>query len=61
MPDEVPVNAYHLEDLLRKTRERDAQLAAAATGAQYAGEADPYKKSADDNEFGEDTTGEDTE
>ena len=61
VPDEVPVNAYHLEDLLRKTRERDAQLAAAATGAQYAGEADPYKKSADDNEFGEDTTGEDTE
>lgn len=60
VPDEVPVNAHHLEDLLRKTRERDAQLAA-ATGAQYAGEADPYKKSADDNESGEDTTGEDTE
>ena len=33
VPDEVPVNAYHLEDLLRKTRERDAQLAAAAPEA----------------------------
>ncbi|GAA1745683.1 30S ribosome-binding factor RbfA [Rothia terrae] len=42
--DEVPVNAAHLEDLLRKTRERDAELAAASEGAQYAGDADPYKK-----------------
>lgn len=42
--DEVPVNAAHLEDLLRKTRERDAELAAAAEGASYAGDADPYKK-----------------
>lgn len=43
VPDEVPVNAYHLEDLLRKTRERDAQLAAAATGAQYAGRPTPIR------------------
>lgn len=42
--DEVPVNAAHLEDLLRKTRERDAELAAVSEGAQYAGDADPYKK-----------------
>lgn len=42
--DEVPVNAAHLEDLLRKTRKRDAELAAASEGAQYAGDADPYKK-----------------
>ncbi|MEU4207130.1 30S ribosome-binding factor RbfA [Rothia terrae] len=42
--DEVPMNAAHLEDLLRKTRERDAELAAASEGAQYAGDADPYKK-----------------
>ena len=59
--DEVPENAHHLEDLLRKTRAREAQLAAADTGAQYRGEPDPSKQSADDNEFGEDTTGEDTE
>jgi len=42
--DEVPENAFHIEALLRETRERDAALAAAAEGAQYAGEADPYKK-----------------
>lgn len=46
--DEVPVNASHLEALLRQTRDRDAELAAASQGAQYAGEADPYKKPADD-------------
>ena len=42
--DEVPENAFHIEALLRETRERDAKLAAAAEGAEYAGEADPYKK-----------------
>ena len=42
--DEVPENAFHIEALLRETRERDAALAAAAEGAEYAGEADPYKK-----------------
>lgn len=44
MADEVPENAFHIESLLRETRERDAKLAAAAEGAQYAGDADPYKK-----------------
>ncbi|MBM7051310.1 MULTISPECIES: 30S ribosome-binding factor RbfA [unclassified Rothia (in: high G+C Gram-positive bacteria)] len=53
--DEVPVNAAHLEDLLRKTRERDAELAAAAEGASYAGEADPYKKPEDEDESVEET------
>ena len=42
--DEVPENAFHIEALLRETRERDAALAAAAEGTEYAGEADPYKK-----------------
>lgn len=42
--DEVPVNAAHIEDLLRKTRERDAELAEASAGATYAGGEDPYKK-----------------
>lgn len=48
--DEVPVNAAHIEDLLRKTRERDAELAASSANARYAGEADPYKKPAQDDE-----------
>lgn len=43
VPDEVPVNAAHIEDLLRKTKERDAELAAAREGATYAAGEDAYK------------------
>lgn len=48
VPDEVPVNAAHIEDLLRKTKARDEELAEASAGATYAGEADPYKKPSED-------------
>lgn len=41
--DAVPETAAHLEDLLQQAKERDAQVAAVAAGATYAGEADPYK------------------
>lgn len=41
--DEVPAAASHLEDLLKETKERDAQLAAQRKNAEYAGEQDPYK------------------
>lgn len=50
VPDEVPVNASHLEELLQKARERDAEVAAIAQGADFAGEADPYRTSDDDDE-----------
>ena len=42
--DAIPETAAHLEDLLKEARERDAAVAAAAAAAQYAGDADPYKK-----------------
>jgi len=42
--DALPDNARHLEELLAQVRAADAAMAASATGAQYAGEADPYKK-----------------
>jgi ribosome-binding factor A len=42
--DEVPVNASHVEDLLRQARERDAEVARLAEGARPAGDADPYRK-----------------
>jgi ribosome-binding factor A len=48
VPDEVPVNASHLEELLQKARERDAEVAAIAQGADFAGDADPYRTSEDD-------------
>ena len=42
--DALPEGAAHLEDVLAQTRARDAELARAAAGATYAGDADPYKK-----------------
>jgi ribosome-binding factor A len=42
--DALPENARHLEELLSQVREADAAMAASATGAQYAGDPDPYKK-----------------
>jgi ribosome-binding factor A len=48
IPDALPETASHLDDVLRQTRERDEQLAQSATGAQYAGEPDPYKKPRED-------------
>src|SRR5689334_7875862 len=42
--DAVPETAAQIEDLLAKARQSDQAVAAQAAGAQYAGEADPYKK-----------------
>jgi ribosome-binding factor A len=41
--DEVPEGAGFIEDTLRAARARDAELAAAAQGAAYAGDPDPYR------------------
>ncbi len=41
--DALPENARHLDDVLAKARALD-EAAAAARGATYAGEEDPYKK-----------------
>jgi ribosome-binding factor A len=41
--DAVPENARHIDDLLARAAATDAAVAAAAAGAQYAGEADPYR------------------
>ena len=43
VPDEVPENASHLEEILRRARARDAELAEAASGASYAAGEDPYR------------------
>ena len=42
--DALPESAAHIEELLSQARESDAAVAAAAAGATYAGEADPYRK-----------------
>ena len=48
--DALPDTAAHLDDLLRAARERDAAVAAVASGASYAGDADPYRRPADDGD-----------
>ena len=52
--DAVPENAQQIEELLAKAREADEAVAAQSAGAQYAGEADPYKKPREAEEADED-------
>jgi len=44
IPDALPEGAAHMEDLLVTAKAHDAEVAAASTGAAYAGDPDPYKK-----------------
>src|SRR5687767_875968 len=48
--DVVPDTARELEEALERARHADAELARAREGAQYAGEPDPYRKPAEDDE-----------
>ncbi|MCA0438046.1 MAG: 30S ribosome-binding factor RbfA [Austwickia sp.] len=47
--DAIPEGAAHLDDLLVVAKQRDEEVARAAQGARYAGDADPYKKPAEDD------------
>src|SRR3712207_7179619 len=49
--DIVPDTARELEEALERARHADAELARAREGAQYAGDADPYRKPAEDDEI----------
>jgi ribosome-binding factor A len=48
VPDAVPENARHIDDLLVRAKAVDVRVAEQAVGASYAGEEDPYKH--DDDE-----------
>ncbi|MGW0749182.1 30S ribosome-binding factor RbfA [Streptomyces sp. NPDC002587] len=48
--DALPENAKTIEDLLDKARSSDAQVREVSSGAQYAGDADPYKKPGEDSD-----------
>ncbi|WP_190264787.1 30S ribosome-binding factor RbfA [Glutamicibacter nicotianae] len=48
--DEIPEGASHLEELLAKAREKDAEIAALREGKDFAGDQDPYKKDEDGDE-----------
>ncbi|GAA4814168.1 30S ribosome-binding factor RbfA [Actinomycetospora chlora] len=49
-PDAVPEGAARLDELLEGVRRADAEVATLAVGADYAGEADPYRKPREDGE-----------
>lgn len=58
--DATPEVAASMEELLALARQRDAEVAARAAGAQHAGEADPYRRREDDlDEADEDEADED--
>ncbi|WP_203566778.1 30S ribosome-binding factor RbfA [Aestuariimicrobium ganziense] len=46
--DATPEAAMAIEDLLAKARSSDAEVAAQAAGASYAGDADPYRRKDED-------------
>lgn len=52
--DAIPENAKHIEALLAEARDRDSEVATLASGAQYAGDADPYVKPREYDEGEED-------
>lgn len=52
--DIVPDTARELEEALERARHADAELARAREGATYAGDADPYRRPAEDDDEDED-------
>lgn len=54
VPDALPENARTIDDLLAKAKASDEQVREASSGADYAGEADPYRKPAADEDELED-------
>src|SRR5919112_3354880 len=42
--DALPENDRHLDEVLARARQSDEAVAAARSGASYAGETDPYRK-----------------
>jgi ribosome-binding factor A len=52
--DALPETAKHIEEALRVAAERDAEVAALSASAQFAGDADPYRRPAEDDEGDDD-------
>ncbi|OZB47876.1 MAG: ribosome-binding factor A [Cellulomonas sp. 14-74-6] len=57
--DAVPETAAHLEAALSEAARRDAEVAALAASASYAGDADPYRRPAEDEALDETSADED--
>ena len=54
IPDAIPENAAHIEDLLKQAAVSDASVTAKAAEAQFAGEADPYRSDDETDDVGDD-------
>ena len=52
--DALPDSARRIDDLVAAARQADEELAQAREGAQWAGDPDPYKKPAEDDDEDED-------
>jgi len=52
--DALPENARHLDEVLARARQSDEAVAAARSGASYAGETDPYRKPREEEPLDED-------
>ncbi|WP_184988752.1 30S ribosome-binding factor RbfA [Sphaerisporangium rubeum] len=52
--DPLPDNARHMDELFAEARARDELIARQAEGAVHAGEADPYRKPDDEDDFADD-------
>ncbi len=52
--DELPDTARQIEDLVTAAKQADEELARSREGAQWAGDPDPYRKPAEDDEWDED-------
>ena len=48
IPDAMPENASHIDDLLRQAAERDAEVSARASASGFAGDPDPYRRREED-------------
>jgi ribosome-binding factor A len=48
--DALPEDSQRIDDLVAAARQKDEELARASAGAQWAGDPDPYKKPAEDDE-----------
>src|ERR1700761_1091729 len=57
--DALPENAQRIDDLVATAKQRDEELAKAREGAQWAGDPDPYKKPAEDDDWDEGEDGDD--
>jgi ribosome-binding factor A len=53
VPDSVPEGARHVDELLARAREADAEVARLAAGAHPAGDPDPYRQPRTDGDLSE--------